>query len=158
MFPRRLLDKSSVLAHRNRPKRSQLSEFVQSRAGILHLESFVTSEAVVAILFEHQEDTMLPIERLAYSAIKDRPRLVLPENARLVVWVIINVEEWNPRETMPRTVLPPPAGGSPEPDIPNWAWHEYGISGSREPPRSEEHTAELQSHSELVCRLLLEKK
>src|SRR5947207_9673483 len=26
------------------------------------------------------------------------------------------------------------------------------------PPRSEEHTSELQSHSELVCRLLLEKK
>src|SRR5438132_8453917 len=28
----------------------------------------------------------------------------------------------------------------------------------RRPPRSEEHTSELQSHSELVCRLLLEKK
>jgi peptidoglycan/xylan/chitin deacetylase (PgdA/CDA1 family) len=27
---------------------------------------------------------------------------------------------------MPRTVLTPPAGGSPVPDIPNWAWHEYG--------------------------------
>ncbi len=27
---------------------------------------------------------------------------------------------------MPRTVLTPPAGGSPSPDIPNWAWHEYG--------------------------------
>src|SRR5436190_4406096 len=26
------------------------------------------------------------------------------------------------------------------------------------PPRSEEHTSELQSHSDLVCRLLLEKK
>src|SRR4051795_13785450 len=26
------------------------------------------------------------------------------------------------------------------------------------PPRSEEHTSELQSHSHLVCRLLLEKK
>src|SRR5882672_7795148 len=69
---------------------------------------------------------MLPNERIAYSAIKDRPRLALPQGARLVVWVIINVEEWNPRETMPRTVLTPPAGGSPEPDIPNWAWHEYG--------------------------------
>src|SRR5947207_5010552 len=38
-----------------------------------------------------------------------------------------------------------------------WAW-------SRRPPcrrwarRSEEHTSELQSHSDLVCRLLLEKK
>ena len=27
-----------------------------------------------------------------------------------------------------------------------------------EPDRSEEHTSELQSHSDLVCRLLLEKK
>src|SRR5438132_8927300 len=31
-------------------------------------------------------------------------------------------------------------------------------SRARSPPRSEEHTSELQSHSELVCCLLLEKK
>src|SRR5260221_7402468 len=30
--------------------------------------------------------------------------------------------------------------------------------GDRAPGRSEEHTSELQSHSDLVCRLLLEKK
>src|SRR5260221_8630222 len=30
--------------------------------------------------------------------------------------------------------------------------------GSGTDPRSEEHTSELQSHSDLVCRLLLEKK
>src|SRR5438034_7062010 len=30
--------------------------------------------------------------------------------------------------------------------------------GTRERLRSEEHTSELQSHSDLVCRLLLEKK
>ena len=69
---------------------------------------------------------MLPTERIAYSPIQERARLVLPGGARLAVWVIINIEEWNPRETMPRTVLTPPAGGSPMPDIPNWAWHEYG--------------------------------
>jgi len=69
---------------------------------------------------------MLPNDRIVYSAIKDRPRLFLPGGGRLIVWVIVNVEEWNPREPMPRTVLTPPAGGSPEPDIPNWAWHEYG--------------------------------
>jgi len=69
---------------------------------------------------------MMLNERLSYSAIKDRPRLTLPNGGRLVVWVIINIEEWNPREPMPRTVLTPPAGGSPEPDVPNWAWHEYG--------------------------------
>lgn len=69
---------------------------------------------------------MLPNERIPYSPITARPRLTLPHGARLAVWVIVNVEEWNPREPMPRTVLPPPAGGSPSPDIPNWAWHEYG--------------------------------
>jgi allantoinase len=69
---------------------------------------------------------MMLNERVPYSAIKDRPRLTLPGGARLVVWIIINVEEWNPNEPMPRTVLTPPAGGSPSPDVPNWAWHEYG--------------------------------
>src|SRR5438132_5638451 len=33
-----------------------------------------------------------------------------------------------------------------------------GLAGDRLDRRSEEHTSELQSHSELVCRLLLEKK
>ena len=69
---------------------------------------------------------MLPTDRIAYSAINDRLPLKLPDGARMAVWAIVNVEEWNPRETMPRTVLTPPAGGSPMPDIPNWAWHEYG--------------------------------
>ena len=69
---------------------------------------------------------MQPNERLAYSPISQRPRLVLPQDKRLVVWVIVNVEEWDIRRPMPRTVITPPAGGAPEPDIPNWAWHEYG--------------------------------
>jgi allantoinase len=69
---------------------------------------------------------MLPTERIVYSPIPQRKRLALPDGNRLAVWVIVNVEEWNPRETMPRTVLTPPAGGAPSPDIPNWAWHEYG--------------------------------
>jgi allantoinase len=69
---------------------------------------------------------MLPTDRIAYSAITERPRLLLPDGARMVVWVIVNVEEWDPTEPMPRTVLSPPAGGSPMPDVPNWAWHEYG--------------------------------
>jgi len=69
---------------------------------------------------------MLPSERLDFSPISRRPKLALPGGARLAVWVIVNVEEWDPTQPMPRTVLTPPAGGSPMPDIPNWAWHEYG--------------------------------
>ena len=66
---------------------------------------------------------MLPGDRIAYSAIPSRKPLKLPKKARMVVWTITNVEEWDPTQTMPRTVLTPPAGGSPMPDIPNWAWH-----------------------------------
>ena len=61
---------------------------------------------------------MLPNERLDYSPISQRKRLALPGGARLALWVIVNVEEWDINETMPRTVLTPPAGGSPMPDIP----------------------------------------
>ena len=69
---------------------------------------------------------MLPTERLDYSAITMRKALTLPNGARLVMWAIVNIEEWDINETMPRTVITPPAGGAPMPDIPNWAWHEYG--------------------------------
>src|SRR5271166_6902126 len=69
---------------------------------------------------------MLPTDRISYSAITERPQLKLPDGARMAVSVIVNVEEWDPREAMPRTVLTPPAGGASMPDIPNWAWHEYG--------------------------------
>src|SRR5690349_24160877 len=34
----------------------------------------------------------------------------------------------------------------------------FGVRGRGEGPRSEEHTSELQSRRDLVCRLLLEKK
>ena len=69
---------------------------------------------------------MLPTERISYEPIAGRKPLTLPDGARMAVWVIVNVEEWDPEAPMPRTVLTPPAGGSPSPDIPNWAWHEYG--------------------------------
>jgi peptidoglycan/xylan/chitin deacetylase (PgdA/CDA1 family) len=69
---------------------------------------------------------MLPSDRIAYSAIAERAPLRLPNGARMAVWVIVNVEEWDPQQPMPRTVITPPAGGSPSPDIPNWCWHEYG--------------------------------
>jgi allantoinase len=69
---------------------------------------------------------MQPNERLEYSAIIDRPVPKLPDGARMIVWTIVNVEVWDSMQVMPRTVLTPPAGGAPIPDIPNWAWHEYG--------------------------------
>jgi peptidoglycan/xylan/chitin deacetylase (PgdA/CDA1 family) len=70
---------------------------------------------------------MNPRERVPYSAIIDRPPLPFPDGVRLVVWIIVNVENWDIQRPMPRAVLPPPMGGSLLPDLPNWAWHEYGM-------------------------------
>ncbi|HWW48683.1 MAG TPA: polysaccharide deacetylase family protein [Xanthobacteraceae bacterium] len=64
--------------------------------------------------------------RLDYQPITQRPKLTLPGNARVAVWTIVNVENWRPSAAMPRTVLPPPMGQPLLPDLPNWAWHEYG--------------------------------
>ena len=65
--------------------------------------------------------------RLPYEPIHRRPRLALPGGARVAVWTIVNVENWDPAGPMPRAVLPPPMGQPLLPDIPNWAWHEYGM-------------------------------
>jgi peptidoglycan/xylan/chitin deacetylase (PgdA/CDA1 family) len=65
--------------------------------------------------------------RLDYQPITQRRRLTLPGNARVAVWTIVNIENWRPTGPMPRTVLPPPMGQPLLPDVPNWAWHEYGM-------------------------------
>jgi len=65
--------------------------------------------------------------RTPYLPIHKRPKLALPGNARVAVWTIVNVENWSPAGAMPRTVLPPPMGVPLLPDVPNWAWHEYGM-------------------------------
>lgn len=70
---------------------------------------------------------LTPPERAPYSAIVDRPALRLPEGKRLAVWTIVNVEHWHHQCAMPRSVLPPPMGQPLLPDLPNWAWHEYGM-------------------------------
>ena len=70
---------------------------------------------------------MIPRDRLPYSAIVDRPRRRLPGGARVVVWVIVNVEDWDIGRAMPRQVLPAPTAAPVLPDIANWGWHEYGM-------------------------------
>src|SRR5437773_3857497 len=40
----------------------------------------------------------------------------------------------------------------------SWNWLKLPLRASTRHARSEEHTSELQSHHDLVCRLLLEKK
>ena len=66
-------------------------------------------------------------QRASFQAIVDRPRLTLPGGKRMAVWIIVNVEEWSPDRAMPRVQLSPPMGQPLLPDLPNWAWHEYGM-------------------------------
>ena len=70
---------------------------------------------------------MKPRERAAYSAIVDRPPLRLPQGLRLVIWPVVNLEVWEIERPMARQVLPAPTGVAVSPDLPNWAWHEYGM-------------------------------
>ena len=65
--------------------------------------------------------------RLDYTPIHKRAALSLPGNARVAVWTIVNVENWRTSHRMPRAILPPPTGQPLLPDLPNWAWHEYGM-------------------------------
>ena len=44
-----------------------------------------------------------------------------------MVWTIVNLEAWDIARPMPRSVLTPPMGQPQMPDVPNWAWHEYGM-------------------------------
>src|SRR5438477_7006011 len=48
--------------------------------------------------------------------------------------------------------------GAEQPVVAMKPWKQEGAKGLFRPSRSEEHTSELQSHVNLVCRLLLEKK
>lgn len=69
----------------------------------------------------------LPQDRFDYSPIRGRPSWALPSGARIAVWTIVNVEAWDIERPMPRQVLTAPQGVAPIPDVPNWAWHEYGM-------------------------------
>ena len=73
----------------------------------------------------------LPSERFTYSAIRDRKAWRLPKGARIAVWTIVNIEEWDIERPMARQVIPAPAGAPVIPDVPNWAWHDYGMRGRR---------------------------
>lgn len=70
---------------------------------------------------------MRPEHRISYAAPSDRAPRPGPDGAKVLVFFVINVEEWGIERPMPRQVLPAPTGIQVTPDIPNWAWHEYGM-------------------------------
>src|SRR6201990_3748864 len=72
-------------------------------------------------------DPQKPFQRLEYQASIARPRLVLPDGGRVAGFLVVNIERWDINRPMPRQVLSAPQGAAVIPDLPNWAWHEYGM-------------------------------
>jgi allantoinase len=69
----------------------------------------------------------LPRDRFDYTPIAARRPFMLPKGARIAVWTIVNIEEWDIEKPMARQYLPAPQGVAVVPDVPNWAWHDYGM-------------------------------
>jgi peptidoglycan/xylan/chitin deacetylase (PgdA/CDA1 family) len=69
----------------------------------------------------------LPPERFDYTPITARRPFKLPKGARIAVWTIVNIEEWDIEKPMARQYLTAPQGVATVPDVPNWAWHDYGM-------------------------------
>jgi allantoinase len=69
----------------------------------------------------------LPQERFEYSAISQRPRWQLPDGKRIAVYTVVNIEEWDIEKPVAREYVSSPAGVTTVPNVPNWAWHEYGM-------------------------------
>jgi allantoinase len=65
--------------------------------------------------------------RAVYSPIFDRPRLSHPDHVRVLIWPVINLEQWDINESMPRTIMPAPQGREVIPDIANFSWFDYGL-------------------------------
>jgi len=68
-----------------------------------------------------------PHDRFEFSALPQRKRWKLPGDARIAVYTVVNVEEWNVEKPLAREYVTSPAGVVTVPNIPNWSWHEYGM-------------------------------
>ncbi|MDP6952583.1 MAG: polysaccharide deacetylase family protein [Alphaproteobacteria bacterium] len=57
----------------------------------------------------------------------ERAPLVGPDGKTVLVHLVVNVEHWRFDAAMPRKVIPAPHGAEQVPDVPNFAWAEYGM-------------------------------
>lgn len=65
--------------------------------------------------------------RIPFELASDRPCLPPPDGRPLIVQVVVNVENWRFDQPMPRKLLTAPHGVEVTPDVPNFAWAEYGM-------------------------------
>src|SRR5690625_6245400 len=95
----------------------------------------------------------MPTRSVPVSAISGGSRAAISSSA------VERISSWVPLVSMVPPLAPPPSEAA---DPPSEAPEPPELPAPSEPPpaaaRSEEHTSELQSRGQLVCRLLLEKK
>lgn len=65
--------------------------------------------------------------RIPYRLSTDAPKLAPPNGKPLIVHIVANIEHWPFDQPMPRKILPGPHGVERHPDVPNFAWVEYGM-------------------------------
>ena len=65
--------------------------------------------------------------RIAFELADRRPLLAPPDGKPLIVHLVVNVEHWRFDQPMPRKALTSPHGLEAVPDVPNFAWAEYGM-------------------------------
>ncbi len=65
--------------------------------------------------------------RIPYQLASRRKRLPPFGGKSLMVHLVVNIENWQFENPMPRVLLPPPHGLVQSPDVPNFSWAEYGM-------------------------------
>lgn len=65
--------------------------------------------------------------RIPYRLSSERPALPAMNGKRILVNLVVNVENWQFDQPMPRTIITPPHGRETVPDVPNFSWADYGM-------------------------------
>lgn len=65
--------------------------------------------------------------RIPYQLSSTRAPLPPLDGKRILVHLVVNVENWQFDQPMPRTIVTPPHGRETVPDVPNFSWADYGM-------------------------------
>lgn len=65
--------------------------------------------------------------RVPYRFSNAGPALKAYDGRPILVHLVVNVENWSFDAAMPRTIITPPHGKETIPDVPNFAWVDYGM-------------------------------